>query len=314
MKAPKQGSGLHDFLLRESRDLLMQGHSVENTVRMLVEGAKDSNRTTQNLEEEITNAVLGAKAFLDANPNWRINQRQTTTEWIDPYLFEGLDDRMVRKDRRSPTLPRDDKLRAEAIAKGPYIALRGAEEFSYHRLFCGLNFRIAACIDMAHKATVKFLNEWKPNKTFPKLQYITPSYYYWTTAEGGDKSDFNVGERLYCVIEFDDGHWREQRALLAYLERRYRSNGFVLFMIVDSGGKSLHGWFTAYGISEYKLCTFCRAAKQLGADKTTFSPSQWVRMPNGWNVAKQRRQQILFFDRVALDTQTAMVMEECGKS
>src|SRR5262245_9023935 len=52
-------------------------------------------------------------------------------------------------------------------------------------------------------------------------------------------------------------------------------------MIVDSGGKSLHSWFPALGMTEEFLAKFCRYVVALGADDVTKTASQLFRMPGG---------------------------------
>jgi hypothetical protein len=138
------------------------------------------------------------------------------------------------------------------------------------------------------------------------MQYIVPNYFRECGKGKGRRNDLNIGERLYVVVEFDKGRPNDQLRLLAYLSR----NGFQLIMIVYSGGKSLHGWFTCYGVSEYRIRTFCRLAKKLGADQTTRSPSQWVRMPNGWNYKNRRKQKVLYYDAEGLGNQYILVREE----
>jgi hypothetical protein len=110
-----------------------------------------------------------------------------------------------------------------------------------------------------------------------------------------------VGPRRFLVVEFDfsekardgvtDSEWaplvRAWRAgdigvadacaaLLAHLAQYA-----PLTLAVHSGGKSVHGWFYAAGKSDEQLRPFMAYAHALGADPATWSPHQFVRMPDG---------------------------------
>ena len=54
-----------------------------------------------------------------------------------------------------------------------------------------------------------------------------------------------------------------------------------LALAVYSGGKSIHGWFYCAGRDEGLLEKFMRNAVRIGADRATWTRSQFVRMPDG---------------------------------
>jgi hypothetical protein len=85
-----------------------------------------------------------------------------------------------------------------------------------------------------------------------------------------------TGPRWFLVIEQDGGTIDEQAAILLHLAERA-----PLSLAVHSGSKSIHGWFYCVGQSEQKLRSFMRYAVSLGADRATWTRSQFVRMPNG---------------------------------
>ena len=86
----------------------------------------------------------------------------------------------------------------------------------------------------------------------------------------------NTGPRRFVITEFDAGTVDEQAGLLIHL------GGFApLVCAVHSGGKSLHGWFYVHGQTEAKVEKFFRYAVSLGADRATWTRSQFVRMPDG---------------------------------
>jgi hypothetical protein len=87
----------------------------------------------------------------------------------------------------------------------------------------------------------------------------------------------NTGTRRFLVVEFDTGTTDEHAALLIHLA------GYApMVCAVHSGGKSLHGWFFVQGQPEERVVKFFRYAVSLGADRATWTRSQFVRMPDGW--------------------------------
>lgn len=65
-------------------------------------------------------------------------------------------------------------------------------------------------------------------------------------------------------------------ALHLYLARR-----LPLVLVTHSGGKSLHGWYYAFELSEFRLEAFMAEAIRLGADPATWGRSLFVRLPDG---------------------------------
>jgi hypothetical protein len=86
----------------------------------------------------------------------------------------------------------------------------------------------------------------------------------------------NTGPRRFLVIEQDSGSVDDQSAVLLHLAARA-----PLVLAVHSGSKSIHGWFYCQGQPEEKLRAFMRYAASLGADRATWTRSQFVRMPGG---------------------------------
>lgn len=85
----------------------------------------------------------------------------------------------------------------------------------------------------------------------------------------------NTGPRRFLIVEFDTGTTDEHAALLLHLASRA-----PLVLAVHSGGKSLHGWFYCAGQAEDRLRRFMEHAVSIGADKATWTRSQFVRMPD----------------------------------
>jgi len=102
----------------------------------------------------------------------------------------------------------------------------------------------------------------------------------------------NTGPRRFVVIEFDRATLEAQAALIHHLSQIAPSLALVVF----SGSKSLHSWFYCATQAEETQLRFMRYAVSLGADRATWTRSQFVRMPDG-----TRR-----------DGKTSAALEECG--
>ena len=99
-----------------------------------------------------------------------------------------------------------------------------------------------------------------------------------TTKDGKESKHTlaNTGERRFLICEFDTGKPDDHAALLLHL-----GTFAPLVCAVHSGGKSLHGWFYVHGQPDDKVLKFFRYAVSLGADRATWTRSQFVRMPDG---------------------------------
>ncbi len=133
-----------------------------------------------------------------------------------------------------------------------------------------------------------------------KFAFLTPNPM---TAEYGEKADGTLSKRCkanacateqlkYLVVEFDlhePPEW--QAAQLSSLH----SPACPLCLAVWSGGKSIHGWFNAAGLSPYEKKLFFLFAAYLGADRSLWDHSKVVRMPGGVRRTGER-QAILYFE------------------
>jgi hypothetical protein len=99
-----------------------------------------------------------------------------------------------------------------------------------------------------------------------------------------------TGLRRFLVIEQDSGTIDQQVAVLLHFAERA-----PLAVAVHSGAKSIHGWFYCVGPSEEKLRRFMQYAVSLGADRATWTRSQFVRMPDGTR-DNGKRQAVYFFN------------------
>jgi hypothetical protein len=100
----------------------------------------------------------------------------------------------------------------------------------------------------------------------------------------------NTGPREYLVIESDTGGDKiEQARVLSHL-----ATLAPLVLVVDSAGKSLHGFFDCYGSQQHRIARFMQYGVWLGADPHLWVPCQWVRMPGGTRTGGAR-QHVLYF-------------------
>ena len=132
-------------------------------------------------------------------------------------------------------------------------------------------------------------------KTASKFPLIVPSPMlskYGRTKDGklSQHTLEATGPRRFFVIEGDGTSKDQQAAVLLQLAGRA-----PLTIVVDSGGKSLHGWFFVDGMTDDQLVPFFCRACTLGADSKLWTRSQFVRMPGGLR-ENGNRQHILFFN------------------
>jgi hypothetical protein len=147
------------------------------------------------------------------------------------------------------------------------------------------------------KFATRSREEWRGKLT--ALQFIVPTPM---TARIGRTQDGResahalsiTGPRRFLVIEQDSGTIDEQSAVLLHLAERA-----PLAVAVHSGSKSIHGWFYCGCQSEEKLRRFIQYAVSLGADRATWTRSQFVRMPDGTR-DNGKRQTVYFLNRMVV--------------
>ena len=133
--------------------------------------------------------------------------------------------------------------------------------------------------------------EWRGRLTAMQFIVPTPMIAHTGRTQEGRQSEHslgNTGPRRFLVIEQDQGTIDEQAAILIHL-----AEYAPLALAAHSGGKSIHGWFYCQGPEE-RLRAFMRYAASLGADRVTWTRSQFVRMPDGTR-DNGNRQAVYFF-------------------
>lgn len=106
------------------------------------------------------------------------------------------------------------------------------------------------------------------------------------------RSNGNVAARRFLVVESDTLSKDEVGAVFRWLKERC---GLRLRAVVDTGGKSLHGWFDFPQDDE--LADLRLVLPELECDPKLFTASQPVRLPGTFRQEKQAYQRLLFLDR-----------------
>jgi hypothetical protein len=99
------------------------------------------------------------------------------------------------------------------------------------------------------------------------------------------RSNENLNGHRFLVIESDTLTRDEVGAVFLYLQRRLR---YRLHCIVDTAGKSLHGWFDAPPSSVFEA-RLKAGLEVFGCDPKVFTYSQPVRVPGAWRDEKLQR-------------------------
>ena len=130
---------------------------------------------------------------------------------------------------------------------------------------------------------------------------------------GSHRCRDNAGPRIYVVIEFDFtkifakhiAAWaaagistRDVQAMLILWLATTGEPRRWPFMIVDTGGKSLHSWYQiSKQFSEQNALDLLTRALPFGADKRAEQPEQFFRFPGGTRKSeKSQPQPVLYYD------------------
>jgi hypothetical protein len=292
--APPAGEGLNKWVIRAATAL--KGYASHDTAfNLLLTRMVAQGRPAGEAAREVSRAL---------NASWD-DSRPTPTSSIKI----GADDLAVDR----AVIHGNDKESAYSrlIASSP---IRTQPEMDTRRtariltvLFPGDPYLCFGYGDRTHDCMT--LSDWLATKRTCGWEFIVPCEQKartGLTAEGKESTHAlsNCGERRYLVAEFDfpEHRWSEygisrrdgQSALILALAKL-----FTLVMVVDSKSKSLHAWFDVKRKSEAEVADVFAAFSRMGACPTTFTKSQFVRMPDGTrsrNKGRGLRQSVLFLD------------------
>ena len=156
---------------------------------------------------------------------------------------------------------------------------------------------LLCCGKSSSEFATRLREDWRGHLRGQQLIVPSPMIARVGRTQDGKESEHclaNTGQRRFLVIEQDGGTIDEQAAILLHLAERA-----PLALGVHSGSKSLHGWFYCHRQSEERLLKFMRYAVSLGADRATWTRSQFVRMPDGTR-DKGKRQTVYFLNPEAV--------------
>lgn len=281
---PRHGDGVHLWLFRVARQLHRHYQDKGELAKLLATAVAGCGRAVSHneIKEAISHSApcawrpnastaAGSPASIWPKPNWEQMNTIIRTGGGLADLWEA-----------SPTRIVDNAAHTETIID---------------HLFPGNPF--LCCGASQSDFDTRARTDWRGQLI--NLQFIVPSPMSAMTGltKGGRTSKHtlaNTGPRRFLICEFDQGTADAHAALLLHLGR------FApLILVVHSGGKSLHGWFLVAGQPEAKVEKFFQYAVSLGADRATWTRSQFVRMPDGTR-DNGRRQTIFFLNYNPLKT------------
>jgi hypothetical protein len=301
-EAPVAGTGLHEWILSTSRQLLMEGYDRETVSKLMVSRAEGKGR---RIEGEIRDAVEGAVKWLAEHPDYQGGKK--ALEYTPPICHDWLGSGYLdRRDNRPEYNEADRELISNVLVSLKPLKLKGSGSFNWWKLFADIDFNVCLCQEVWNMDT-RPLSEWLGYGDLREYQYMVPSPMHDAGRGKKFKCDKNTSKRLWQIIEFDSGTREDQLKLLKFLSRY---EDWPLGMIVFSGGKSLHGWFGAYEKTEYDIRTFFLEATKLGADRMMRIPSQYCRVPNGTNYKTRRKQQVIYWDEEVINAQSEIVKKD----
>jgi hypothetical protein len=260
---PHAGEGVHNWLFRVARQLHAHLPGVE-IIRLLEKRVATCGRHVSRVEIEdaVSNSLKCA---------WQPNQGSPTATKTAKWPEVNLEQRaaIIRDNGELVDLWELSKPRIED-------GEQHTEEI-IDRLFPGNP--LLCCGESSSVFDTKAREDWRGGMS--GLSFIVPSPM--SAIEGVTKEGkpsrhtlSNTGERRFLICEFDTGTTDEHAALLLHL-----GTFAPLVCAVHSGNKSLHGWFFVHGQPDAKVEKFFRYAVSLGADRATWTRSQFVRMPDG---------------------------------
>jgi hypothetical protein len=270
---PRSGEGFHRWLFRAARALWKCGRT-KNDIRAILENAVltcGRRVTAREIENAVRNSHTGAfqPASSKQHPWPSSNAEQREAIIANP---NGLVDLW----ELSPMRIEDNQAHAEeiidALFPGNPLLCVGRSSYDF--------------------ATRK-REAWRGQLAAMQLIVPNPMTASIGRTQDGHESAHaleSTGPRRFLVIEQDGGTMDEQAAVLLHLAQHA-----PLVLAVHSGSKSIHGWFYCLGQPEEKLRGFMRYAVSLGADRTTWARSQFVRVPDGAR-DNGRRQTVYFFN------------------
>ena len=273
-KSMEAGDGLHTdiyiavcFLLNKG----YEGDDVFDIIRHCADGVEERNVPDREIKSAIIYAQAREEGIIIGN-KWSSSDPLLMAEVVKSYpvnldlLREKMNSFNQNPSSFLPQLFKEDELLCVAADTWTYATI-------YRDEVCEISATYA-------------------------LEFIVPSAMTsktGTTVEGkvSAHTKDNTGERIYLVVEFDQASTTDQFSFHKYL-----SSKMPLVLMLHSGGKSIHGWYYVEGREDEEIKSFFDLACQLGADRKTWTPSQFIRLPAGRNNKHNKTQQVIYFNPI----------------
>jgi hypothetical protein len=264
-KFDKNGIGYHISIVSSAGLMRAMNVPKETALEMMYDASEKVDR--RNLQSrEIENAI-----------EYTYNQEVSGRRFVKPTQSIDLD--LIEKVASRGNIDELRK-RSETIPQTPIEVLDGLFN-PKDNLFIG---------GEVYEGESLSLGVWAGRK-LKDLQYITPNPLKDTTS---GRTLMNIKERKYIVFESDidelAGKWDKQAGVIQKLESILQ-----LRLVVWSGNKSLHAWFSCTRHPESTIHRFTRMACRLGADPASLRPSQMVRLPWGTRAQSNREQKVIYY-------------------
>ncbi len=276
---PPAGEGVHRWLMEAAWACRKAGLSPDVAAQELEDRMTRRPNSQNEIEDAVRKAFDAQRVIWHSKRNWQAPAKwpEANAEQIEAVAASGLG--IADLWEASPIRFGDDKPHTAEILE---------------RLFPNDPW---LCVGSKYKFSTLHLSQFKTAAEAIEQIVPSPMLSKWGRTKEGKESQHTLeatGARRFLVIEGDGTSRDHQAAILLHLAERA-----PLSMVVDSGGKSLHGWFFVAGKTDEQLAPFFRLACTLGADKGMWLRSQFVRMPDGTR-NNGNRQHILFFNPEAI--------------
>jgi hypothetical protein len=295
---PRHGVGqMHPGIYRAAIAGLAEGRPSVEIHYLLRETAINQGRPRAKAEREVYDAIINAHTWFSGA--------------VHPHTTRS----------RIPETPRINwaELREIAFGEENLDTLRnasGAIPQSAGEVLAAIydSEDLLCCAEEMHSARTKPLSNWLADGIGCQRLLVPNPMRALTGIKADGKAsprcNDNAGPCRWIVVEFDFSEDNEQdAALLTALAEADRNNldlgaalhahlqrFLPLAMVVFSGKKSLHGWFSAAGLTQDDANCFRDYARSLKADPALFVPCQLTRMPWGTR-ENDNPQSVIYFNQ-----------------
>ena len=277
---PPAGEGVHHWLMEAAWVCRKNGINPDAAAQELEARMTRRPNSRNEIVDAVAKAYKGEQVIWHSKRNWQAPTKwpEANAEQIEAVTASGLG--IADLWEASPIRFDDDQPRTAEILE---------KLFPGDPLLCaGSKYPFFTMHLSKFKAAADTLEQIVPSPMLAKYGRAQEGHLSQHTLDA-------TGPRRFLVVEGDKINGINipkdtQAAVLLHLAERA-----PLSLVVDSGGKSLHGWFFVAGKTDEQLAPFFRRACTLGADDSLWTRSQFARMPDGTR-ANGNRQNILFFN------------------